>query len=181
MGSQENGLLDCLLSYDWASAAGGAAVQLVPALAQHLADMVPWRNVRRWISEWGRLYAWFGMQKPVALESSLAPGTFLQVTGRWAPLPLNCQSMMMQCRTICANFTWGAKGIQKSKEGNLVELHFHSLMACGPLLRVSFWSLFDLSLIFLSLMSCRIERVASDRAIIAFWTRVCAELWFITS
>lgn len=153
MGSQENGLLDCLLSYDWASAAGGAAVQLVPALAQHLADMVPWRNVRRWISEWGRLYAWFGMQKPVAPESCLAPGTFLQVTERWAPLPLNCQSMMMQCRTICANFTWGAKGIQKSKEGNLVELHFHSLMACGPLLGVSFWSVFDLSSISLSDLS----------------------------
>ncbi|CAK9086042.1 unnamed protein product [Durusdinium trenchii] len=32
---QENGLLDCLLSYDWCS-----AVTLVPHLAQHLADLV---------------------------------------------------------------------------------------------------------------------------------------------
>ena len=34
---QENGLLDCLLSYDWST-----AVTLVPALAQHLADMAAW-------------------------------------------------------------------------------------------------------------------------------------------
>eukprot|EP00434_Breviolum_minutum_P031718 symbB.v1.2.028051.t1/scaffold2932.1/size66953/1 len=44
--AQENGLLDCLLSYDWASAAGGAAVQLVPALAQHLADMVSSTSIK---------------------------------------------------------------------------------------------------------------------------------------
>lgn len=52
---QENGLLDCLLSYDWTEL---PAPQLIPALAQHLADMVTW--IDGWKTKKLELYSQVG-------------------------------------------------------------------------------------------------------------------------